>query len=188
MSHALDRFRYCPACGSSHFLPSSFKSKQCSDCGFEFFLNPAAACVAFIRNAKGELLVAVRDREPARGTLDLPGGFSDMGENSEQSIRREVLEETGLNVGQVRFLFSLPNLYLYSGMHIPTLDMFYECQVADTSTLCAADDVSRLLWVPLADVQPQLFGLDSVRRGVERFLKASPSKASPPAPLPRRGE
>lgn len=169
-THALEHFKYCPACGSHEFHKSSIKSKRCAHCGFEFFLNPSAACVAFIRNDRGELLVAVRDREPAKGTLDLPGGFADYDESSEDNIRREVLEETGLQVGRVRFLFSLPNLYLYSGMNIPTLDMFYECTVDDVSTLHAADDVAQLRWVAFKDIRPEEFGLLSVRRGVEIFI------------------
>ena len=64
----------------------------CENCGFEYFVNPSAATVAFILNSKGELLVERRKREPAKGTLDLPGGFADMDETAEQGVAREVLE------------------------------------------------------------------------------------------------
>ena len=78
--HPLEKFNYCPVCGSSHFDISSERSKKCQNCGFEYFLNPSAANVAFILNEKGELLVERRKNEPAKGTLDLPGGFCDIGE------------------------------------------------------------------------------------------------------------
>jgi len=169
-SHPLDKFQFCPVCGANDFRPSSFKSKRCGCCGFEWFLNPSAACAAFVLNPKGELLVAVRACEPARGTLDLPGGFSDMGETSEQSIRREINEETGLDISHPRFLFSLPNVYRFSGFDIPTLDMFYLCHVETTELPTAHDDVASLRWVPLTDVRPEQFGLDSIRNAVRRYL------------------
>lgn len=110
--HPLTKFEYCPLCGSHHFTVNGEKSRKCENCGFEFFMNPAAATVAFILNSKGELLVEKRKREPAKGMYDLPGGFADMRETAEQGVRREVLEETGLTVNHVQYMFSLPNIYL----------------------------------------------------------------------------
>lgn len=96
MSHPLDKFQYCPICGSSHFEVNNIKSKKCASCGFVYYANPSSATVAFIFNDKGELLVVRRKNEPAKGTLDLPGGFVDMDETGEQGVAREVKEETGL--------------------------------------------------------------------------------------------
>ena len=95
MMNVLERFKYCPVCGSSHFETNSEKSKLCRSCGFEYFVNPSAATAAFIMNERGELLVERRKREPAKGMLDLPGGFCDVDENIVQGLRREVREETG---------------------------------------------------------------------------------------------
>ncbi|MBR1464519.1 MAG: NUDIX domain-containing protein [Prevotella sp.] len=170
MSHPLEKFKFCPVCGSNLFREDSEKSNRCGECGFELFMNPSAAAVAFIRNAEGRLLVTVRNREPAKGTLDLPGGFSDIGETSEESVCREVKEETGLTVSRARLLFSLPNRYLYSGIIIPTLDFFYECEVEDATIASAADDVAECIWMKLEDIHPEQFGLDSIREGVIRYL------------------
>ena len=131
MAHPLDKFKYCPVCGSSHFDIHNEKSKQCADCGFTYYANPSSATVALIVNEKNELLTVRRGKEPAKGTRDLPGGFVDMDETGEQGMMREVKEETGLVVNKVEFLFSIPNLYEYSGMIIHTLDMFFLCQVDD---------------------------------------------------------
>ena len=170
--HPLQHYRYCPVCGSADFLVSSPKSKQCRHCGYELFINPSAAVVAFIRNARGELLVVERDCEPAKGTLDLPGGFTDIDETVEESVIREIKEETGLTVTATTYLFSYPNHYLYSGMDIPTLDFFFECQVEDISVLHAADDAASCQWLPLHQIQPERFGLKSIRQGVIRYLKS----------------
>ena len=122
-NHPLDLFHFCPKCGSDLFEEHNFKSKHCSNCGFTYYQNPSSATAAFILNSKGELLVARRGKEPAKGTLDLPGGFVDNDESGEQGIIREIKEETGLDIPEVEYLFSIPNIYRYSGMDIHTLDI-----------------------------------------------------------------
>ncbi|MBR4367368.1 MAG: NUDIX domain-containing protein [Bacteroidaceae bacterium] len=177
-THLLDKFHYCPVCGSPRFEVNDFKSKRCLDCGFVYYLNPAGAVVALIVNERNELLVATRAEEPAKGTLDLIGGFADCGETAEQAMQREIKEETGLDVPQdsLRYLFSLPNTYLYSGMLIHTMDLFYLCRVSSQSHFIANDDVASCRWTPLVEVDPSQFGLDSIRQGVISYIQMANSK------------
>lgn len=170
--HPLELFQYCPKCGSPRFLEHDAKSKRCADCGFVYYFNPSAATVAFILNDWEELLVCRRAKEPAKGTLDLAGGFLDCCETGEEGVAREVWEETGLQVEKAVYQFSLPNTYLYSGFLVHTLDQFFRCQVKDTRHIQAFDDVADTFWLPLDQVHPEDFGLDSVRAGVQRFLEA----------------
>ena len=146
--HPLELFKYCPKCGSPHFEVNNEKSKRCADCGFVYYFNSSAATVAFILNDKNELY-----------------------ETGEEGVAREVLEETGLQVEEAVYQFSLPNTYLYSGFLVHTLDQFFLCKVKDTSRIKAMDDVAESFWLPLDEVNPEEFGLDSVREGVRRFLK-----------------
>lgn len=169
--HLLEKFSYCPKCGSHHFVETGTKSRKCENCGFEMFMNASAANVAFIVNDEGALLVERRKNEPAKGTLDLPGGFADAGETAEEGVRREVLEETGLVVTESRYLFSLPNVYRYSDIDIPTLDMFFLCKVSNPEELQAADDAAECMWVKPEDIHTEQFGLRSVRWGLVKFLE-----------------
>jgi len=135
-------------------------------------MNAAAATVALIQDREGRLLVGRRAREPARGTLDLPGGFCDIGETLEEGLAREVKEETNLDVSSARLLFTLPNKYPYSGLVVHTVDSFFICDVrGDAHQAKPADDVEELLWLPLNRIDPKDFGLMSIRQGVERFLE-----------------
>lgn len=172
--HPLEQFKYCPKCGSSHFNIHNEKSKHCDDCGFTYYFNPSAATVAFILNNKMELLVCRRAKNPAKGTLDLPGGFIDMYETGEEGIAREVKEETGIEVNESLYLFSIPNLYEYSGFLVHTLDMFFLCKVENTNKIKAHDDVAECFFTSLEKLKPEDFGLQSIRQGLEKFLNIVP--------------
>ncbi|KAA6304337.1 Bifunctional NMN adenylyltransferase/Nudix hydrolase, partial [termite gut metagenome] len=139
MEHPLSLFKYCPKCGSEQFIIANEKAKKCAACGFVYYFNPSSATVSFIMNDKNELLVCRRAKAPAKGTLDLPGGFIDMQETAEEGIIREVSEETGLTVKEALYQFSLPNIYMYSGFPVHTLDMFFLCKVEETSGIKAMD-------------------------------------------------
>ena len=118
------------------------------------------------------MLVVRRAKEPAKGTLDLPGGFVDMGETVEEGMVREIKEETGLDITNIQYLFSSPNVYVYSGMGVHTLDMDYLARVhGSVPAIKAADDAAEALWIPISQVNPAEFGLTSIRNAVIRFLK-----------------
>ena len=171
MEHPLAQFINCPKCGSKHFIINNIKSKKCEDCHFIYYFNPSAATVAVIINEKGKLLVCKRAKQPAKDSLDLPGGFVDMYETGEEAVCREVKEETGLDVVQTKYLFSLPNIYVYSGFTVQTLDLFYLCYVPNTDGLIAADDVAAAQFVDWDEINPEEFGLTSIRKGVELLIK-----------------
>jgi len=168
--HALDKFHFCPVCGSEHFEVNDFKSKKCRDCGFTFYLNASTAVVGVVVNDEGKLLVARRALEPAFGQLDLPGGFVDMGESLESAVCREMLEETGQEVTFEKWLFSVPNIYRYSGLDVPTNDNFIFCTMTHPEAVCAHDDVSELLWVAPCNLRAEDFGLDSIRFAIPKLL------------------
>ena len=118
------------------------------------------------------MLVCKRAKDPAKGTLDLPGGFLDMFETAEMGIAREVMEETKLQVTSTEYLFSLPNTSIYSDFEVHTLDLFFKCKVADTTLYQAMDDAAELYFLPLNEIHPELFGLHSISMGVKRYLKS----------------
>lgn len=176
MEHPLSLFRFCPKCGSPRFEAHNFKSKKCADCGFTYYFNPSSATVALIVNGQDELLVCRRAKDPAKGTLDLPGGFIDMDETGEEGVAREVKEETGMEVVKAEYLFSLPNIYLYSGLNVHTLDMFFRCTVRDLLHYRGMDDVADAFFVPLKEIRVEDFGLRSVREGLKRFLSMAQAR------------
>lgn len=169
----LEKFQFCPVCGSKHFSVNGPKSLRCDNCHFEYFLNASAAVVGFILNERHEILVERRKFEPGKGMLDLPGGFVDVGETAEQAIAREIREETAMELSSMRYLFSYPNKYRYGGLDIPTMDLFFLCEVKDTSTLHASDAAAECMWIATDDIHTEQFGLRSVRQGLYDFINMS---------------
>ena len=173
MKHPLSLFKFCPKCGSNKFNVNNNESKKCDNCGFTYYFNSSAAIVAVIHNPKGEVLVARRAKDPAKGTLDLPGGFAGMNETIEETVHREVLEETRLVITSLKYLFSIPNIYVYSGFEVHTMDMFFECIINDFSKMKAQDDVLELLFIPKEELNPEDFGLISIKKGIEKLQTLS---------------
>lgn len=172
MEHPLHRFHYCPQCGRTSFEEINEKAKKCKDCGFVYYFNPSAAVACLIRDRIScRYLFVRRGKEPAKGTLDLAGGFLDCHETAEDAVRREIKEETGLDLSDIRYLYSFPNIYPYAGFNVHTLDLFFECTVDSFDGAVAADDAAEIVILPANEVAPEAFGLDSVRRGVLRYFR-----------------
>lgn len=111
-----------------------------------------------------------RANEPAKDTLDLPGGFADLDETIEECAIREIEEEIGIRPKNLRFVFSLPNEYLYSGLIVPTMDMFFEGLIENPDEIRPDDDVKECFFIPVRELNPELFGLKSVRKAVRIFI------------------
>jgi len=159
----------CPRCGGESITWPSLKHFQCTGCGFVLYLNIAAA-VGVIMECRGKILFGVRKHEPMRGMLDLPGGFVDPGETAEQAARREVMEEVGVEIHGLRYLYSYPNSYPYRDMVYDTLDLIFLAQWDTPPVVRAADDLESVIWVPREAVELDKIGFGSLRKAVQRYL------------------
>jgi len=170
-------FDFCPQCGIEQFLfYRGRKYFKCCDCGYEFYFNMAASVVAIIRNDKNEVLFTIRRHDPAKGMLDLPGGFVDPGETAEAAIVREIKEELNLDVCEYRYIMSSPNEYPYGGFNYHTLDLVFECTVSDQENIAVADDVSGYRFINVHEVNTGDIGLESIRNIVTYLRETEKSK------------
>lgn len=149
-SDQLAGWHSCPRCGSR--LEHAERSVHCPACGLEEYANPAPTASAVIRDEEGRILLARRAAEPGAGLWDLVGGFFDEGEDTLAALRREVREETGLDVEPGEFLGGLPDRYGGDGNW--TLNLYWEARLAPGEP-SPADDVAELVWFPAAALPPR---------------------------------
>ena len=114
------------------------------------------------------ILLVERAGEPLKGYWSLPGGLLETGELIEDAVRREVREETGLDV-ELLYRFDIFERIMKDDQgraeyHYVLVD--YVCKVTGGEAR-AADDVSRVEWVPhakLGDYKITAGTLEAVER------------------------
>jgi len=162
-------FRFCPRCGAGPHEPPTSNAFSCPSCQFRYFFNPAVAAAVFVRRNDGRVLLIRRAKDPGKGRLAPPGGFIDHGETAETAAAREIREEVGLEIREVRFLCSQPNAYHYGGVTYPVLDLFFTAWAADGSEARVIEEVESLEWVDPASVAPEDLAFPSMQTAWRRW-------------------
>lgn len=128
--------------------------------------------MAVIRDAAGQVLVARRTDD---GLLDIPGGFSDLGETTTATIIREVREETGLEVESVRVIgvYSEGMDASYSnGDQVRGVGIAFECRITGGALHADRDEVSEVRFVTLdellAQPVPGMSGMAQLWRDIQQ--------------------
>lgn len=104
LSYFFDNNRFCGKCGS-RMQPSTDISMKCPECGNEIFPHLSPAILVLINRDDMALLVHARNfNNPEMHAL--VAGFVETGENLEQCVAREVMEETSLRIHNIRYFGS----------------------------------------------------------------------------------
>lgn len=97
--------QFCGVCGASMKMKTDI-SKRCTNCGKEVWPQLATAIIVLIH--RGEEVLLVHARNFKGDFYGLVAGFVETGENLEEAVRREVMEETGLTIKNIRYFGSQP--------------------------------------------------------------------------------
>lgn len=105
---------------------------------------------------KGDhVLLCRRGKPPSVGSWTLPGGAQDLGETCEAAARRELLEETGLSVGELHFCAHVDVIRRDENgrvrFHYTILDFAAGWTAGEP---VAGSDVSEVQWAPMNALEP----------------------------------
>lgn len=98
--------RFCGACGAEMADSDAERARVCPGCGLTVY--PRISPAVIVAVCDGERLLLTRYRGRPFKSYALVAGFNEIGESIEDTVRREVLEETGLRVRNLRFYRSQP--------------------------------------------------------------------------------
>ena len=168
-------FRYCPACASEMIRFEETRVFRCPDCGFTYYHNTAAATACIVRSDAG-ILFLVRNREPGKGMLDLPGGFIDPGEGAMEGLRRELIEELGLDfkADDFKLFASFPNKYPYKNILYNTCDLFFYLDAPDLTEKDLKPEeaeISGVRFIKTTELDMERIAFESVKKAVKVYLE-----------------
>lgn len=164
-------FKYCPNCKSGNTTFENDHLFTCHDCNFVYYHNIATA-VAVIIKFEDKILFSIRNNEPMKGKLDLPGGFVDPGETAEDAVRRELKEELNLEIENLNFFTTDQNTYFFKGITYRTCDVCYITEITNTNFTIDPNEIQGLKWLKPNEVNLEDIGFDSLRRVVKKYLNS----------------
>jgi 8-oxo-dGTP diphosphatase len=144
----LDGWAHCPRCANE--LTRRANAVECPACGFVLYAHSSVTASALPEDDAGRVLLARRAGEPFLGLWDVVGGFLEEDEHPLDGLRREVLEETGLDFDPAQLLG------IWMGRYDDgrgTLNLFWTGRLGP-GTPHAADDVSELRWFAPDELPP----------------------------------
>jgi NAD+ diphosphatase len=98
--------QFCGRCGAELTAKTTERAKECSQCGLLHFPRLAPAIIVLVE--RGQELLLARSRHFAPGMYSVLAGFVEPGESLEEAVIREVREEVGLSIKDIRYFGSQP--------------------------------------------------------------------------------
>lgn len=100
------RHRFCANCGAATRPATGGLRRDCPACGTQHF--PRTDPVAIMLVTRGDRCLLGRQTRFVAGSYSCLAGFVSPGETIEDAVRREVMEEAGIRVGEVAYVASQP--------------------------------------------------------------------------------
>ena len=96
--------RHCGACGSATQASPDDRSRKCAACGLAFYPRLSPSVIVLVH--KGDEILLARNAHSTRNFYSTLAGFVEPGESIEDTVHREVFEEVGIKVKNLRYFAS----------------------------------------------------------------------------------
>ncbi len=140
---------FCPQCG--HALERREVEDHrirpvCPSCGWIVYLNPPIAVGVVATDVQGRVVLVCRGENPGKGLWGLPAGFMEIDETTEETARRECLEETGLQV-ELRELWGVWS-YFHSYKQTSGVLILYRATITGGEAVAGSDSTDVQFFLP----------------------------------------
>ena len=98
--------QFCGRCGAPMEAKATERAKLCPRCGLHHFPRLAPAIIVLVE--RGHALLLARSRHFTQGMYSVIAGFVEPGETLEEAVVREVREETGISIRDIKYFGSQP--------------------------------------------------------------------------------
>jgi NAD+ diphosphatase len=160
--------QYCNRCGSKNQPKVGERAKECPRCGFVSFPRISPAIIVLVEH-EGKALLASSPRFK-EGFFSTLAGFVEPGETLEDAVRREVKEEAGIDVKNIRYFGSQPWPFPDSVM------VGFTAEYAGGEIKIDDNEILDARWFP-ADRMPEIPGKISIARAlIDHFLEKAGKK------------
>lgn len=171
----MKELNFCLQCGEPTLRWDGQTKLSCNNCGFVLYQNVAAA-VAVLLKFDDKFLFTKREKDPKKGFLDLPGGFTDPKESGEFTCARELKEELNLEISEENFKYlgSFPNIYFYKNIEYHTLDLFFTCDLMTKPDFSLQkEEISAVKWLAKDEIKLADLAFESQQKFLKQFFKIS---------------
>ena len=158
--------RYCGRCGMATELASGERAKRCPACGLLAFPRLAPAIITLVERDDGRALLA-RGKAFPIPMYSCLAGFVEPGETLEQAVHREVGEEVGVVLSDVRYWGSQPWPFPHSLM------IGFNARWAGGDIVLDEREIVDAQWYAPDDLPPIPPGLSIARRLIDDWVSRS---------------
>lgn len=164
------QYNFCSRCKGDLEVLKTDRELKCKNCGFHFYINPPICTGIILVNPKKGILLVIRNYDPGKGLIDIPGGFVDINESLEESLIRELKEELNFEPKNLKYVGSYPDEYFFQGINSSTLIAVYSAET-DQEKFEGFDDVGEVKFYKFEETKDLPFAFSFIKKAISDYLE-----------------